>query len=45
MAALAMAISCLCPWLRDAPFPVITVSYPSGSLLIKPSALASLAAA
>ena len=45
IAALAMAKSCLCPWLSLAPSPVSIVSYPSGKRLIKLSALASFAAA
>ena len=44
-AALAIARSCLCPWLKFAPSPVMTVSYPSGSLRINPSAFANSAAA
>ena len=44
-AALAMARSCRCPWLKFAPSPVKIVWYPSGSRRINPSALASLAAA
>ena len=42
--ALAIARSCLCPMERFAPSPFITVSYPLGSLFIKPWALASFAA-
>ncbi len=43
-AALAIARSCLWPWLKLAPSPVSIVLYPSGSLLIKLCAFASFAA-
>ena len=45
IAALAMAINCLCPWDKLAPSPVILVLYPLGKCLINTSALASFAAA
>ena len=44
-AARAMASSCRSPWLRLPPSPVMGVSYPWGRWRMKPSALASLAAA
>ena len=38
MAALAIASSCLCPWDSSSPSPLKWVSYPFGSILMKPSA-------